>query len=207
MTTKNEQLEAVLNAEPSGSGWSPRRALKERRAPLTQRGLSVASGVAQGHISDLEAGRARLTSDVAKRLAPALKSSPEELVYSAYLNELEVSALRGRVDPQNLLDQARRMAEDLPAGEVADSLIDALYEVIRVAVEHYDPLEAEPSAALKSQQEPPRRDGRGVRLSKPNDPHDGRQEPAKAAIKEQDGPRRDANGYKRNKPFSPEVGR
>lgn len=44
-----------------------------KRAGITQMELAEASGVAQGHISEVENGKHRLGMDAAMRIAPVLK--------------------------------------------------------------------------------------------------------------------------------------
>ena len=106
-------------------------AIRARRGERSQVEIAQEAGVSQGYLSELESGLKPLTPGVARRLAPALGSTADEILLSAHLAKLHQAAQKGRIDIQPLLAEAERLTKVLPSGEIGDAVIDALVGILR----------------------------------------------------------------------------
>lgn len=104
--------------------------VKERRGTRTQRQISQATGVSQPFLSELETGSKRLTPDTADKLAPALGTTPAQLLLDEQLATLNRVARQANMDPEMLLEEAERLDEILPNGEIGEAIFDALAAIV-----------------------------------------------------------------------------
>lgn len=104
--------------------------VKDRRGTRSQVQLAQAAGVSQSFLSELENGRKRLTPATAQKLAPALGTTPAQLLLDEQLATLNRVAQQGNIDPRMLLDEAERLDEILPSGEIGEAVFDALRAIV-----------------------------------------------------------------------------
>lgn len=109
----------------------PISGIKVRRGDRSQREVAREAGISQGFLSELEGGRKRLTLDTAQKLASVLGTTPDHLMLCEHLTKLNRAATQGNVNSQRLLDEAKRLTEILPGGEVGDAIVDALVGIVR----------------------------------------------------------------------------
>ena len=124
-------LAALLGEPAEGDRPIPTSAIRARRGNRSQSEIAQGAGISQGYLSELETGSKRLTLSVARKLAPALGTTVGHLVLGDHLAKLNRAAAKGKIDPQRLLDEAERLAEILPGGEVGDTIAEALAETMR----------------------------------------------------------------------------
>jgi transcriptional regulator with XRE-family HTH domain len=125
----------ALHSSSDEMAWEtvpiPTSALKESRGNRSQVEIAQAAGISQGFLSALESGRKRLTPGVAQKLAPALGTTADRLVFIECLANLNRVAQKGHISLRPLLAEAERLAGMLPGGEVGDAIIDALVRIVR----------------------------------------------------------------------------
>ncbi len=126
-----EVLAVPLEEPATGDTPVPTSLLKEQRGNRSQMEIAEAAGISQGFLSELESGQKRLTPGVARRLAPVLGTTADQLLLSEHLAKLNRAATKCKIDPQRLLSEAERLAEILPSGEVGDAIVDALVGIVR----------------------------------------------------------------------------
>ena len=68
-----------------GTGPIPTSPIRARRGRRSQVEIAQMAGISQGFVSDLESGKKRLTPEVARRLAPALGTTADQLVVAEHL--------------------------------------------------------------------------------------------------------------------------
>jgi hypothetical protein len=78
----------------------------------------------------LETGRKRLTLATARKLAPALGTTPAQLVLDEQLARLNRVAQKGNMNPEMLLEEAERLDEILPGGEIGEAIFGALMAIV-----------------------------------------------------------------------------
>jgi transcriptional regulator with XRE-family HTH domain len=118
----------------SGGRPVPTSPIKEQRGSRSQIEIAQAAGISQGFLSMLESGQKRLTPGVARRLAPALGTTTDQLLLGEHLAKLSRAATKCKIDPQRLLSEAEKLAEILPNGEVGDAIVEALAGIVRQAL-------------------------------------------------------------------------
>ncbi len=121
----------ALDASRSRDRPVPASSIKEQRGGRSQTEIAQFAGISQGFLSELESGQKRLTPGVARRLAPALGTTADQLLLNEHLVKLNRAATSCKLDPQWLLSEAERLAEILPSGEIGDAIVDALVGIVR----------------------------------------------------------------------------
>ncbi len=106
-------------------------AIRAWRGNQSQVEIAGKARITQGFLSELESGQKRLTPSVARKLAPALGTTANELLLYENLAKLNRAAQQGRIDLQELLVEAERLSQLLPSGEVGDTIVDALIGIVR----------------------------------------------------------------------------
>ncbi len=151
-TRPEDLLAAILDLEvPARRDSIPQSAIQALRRNRSQVKMAAKADLSQGYLSELESGRKRLTPDVAARLGPALGVTPEQLIVLEHLTKLNRMAERGELDPAPLLAKVERLAHILPDGEAGAVITDTLLEIVRLAIETYEPRgQATVAAATKS---------------------------------------------------------
>jgi transcriptional regulator with XRE-family HTH domain len=168
LRTKAQKLVEILETVDD-SVDVPTSALKSLRGSRHQLEIARASGVSQGHISEIEAGKKALTPAVAAKLAPTLGCTPDALMTAHRVASLQKMALKGVLDPEPLFRAVQDLAWSLPDSDLSDSLIEVLLGVLKEAMEHYDEHERAVARVSTKSGAPGRtRDGLGRRLGKPH---------------------------------------
>ncbi len=167
--------ELVERAQGSEAGKVPDSAIRDLRGDRSQVEVAMKAKMTQAQLSRLERGERSLTRETAKRLAPVLGVSVEELELAEGISALQRVAIKGSLSPHALLETILEMSAAMPDNEVGNDLIKALLAVLGRAVEAYsDQDEGEVSsgkAALKSgARKRPDRDEFGRRRNKPYRP-------------------------------------
>ena len=115
--------------------------LARERAGLTQAELAKRSGVARQHISAIEHRRLAMTEDRARKLAPALRLEPLELISGTWIRLLHEQATSNNLaanDIPKLLEQAINLLQsDLPPDYRRDVLafVRFMWEWLQKGVE------------------------------------------------------------------------
>jgi transcriptional regulator with XRE-family HTH domain len=104
--------------------------VKEMRGALSQIQIAQAAGISQAFLSELETSHKRLTVATAQKLAPALGTTPAQLLLDEQLATLNRVAQQGNMDPQTLLEEAERLDEILPNGEISEAIFAALMAIV-----------------------------------------------------------------------------
>ncbi len=140
-------LERSLRFAPgNGSESDPGARLRRSRGSRGQAEVARQARISQGHLSDLERGKKKLTMGIARRLAASLGVSTWDLVGPEYLVRLREVAREGHVDAHLLLEEAERLARLLPDGETGDSIVDILGEIVKGGIA--GPLPASPTRLI-----------------------------------------------------------
>jgi plasmid maintenance system antidote protein VapI len=167
-----------MAATPTSRGKIPASSIKSLRGSRRQADVALKANISQQHLSRLEYGTRDLTPETAVKLGPALGVSPTELWVSEQTARLNKLALKGEVSPHLLLEAILELAKATPDGEVGNSLVAALMQVLRDAMER---AEEEDVTALGSEEsddmmmplsmksrKQPTRDNFGRRIQKPH---------------------------------------
>lgn len=167
---------------------------------LTQAALASKAGVAQGYISEVEAGKKRLSAPAAEKVGRTLGVEPGVLLMSvrmgALMTALETGEARGPLT-QEIVACMALISENLPDGSLKQLLMATMTEALQDAVKRdkegapaQQPQAASPQlqVATKTRRNPSR-DQWGRRVEEDAEP--------KAALKSHDGITRDGLGRKR----------
>lgn len=167
---------------------------------ISQSRLALKTGYSQPHLSDIETGRRPLTSGAARKIATVLGVEARELEAAQVLVNLK--SLGDDLDAEVLLHSIMYLQERLPENsEHAEELLQTLLDLLEARVAELQTTRDTAGVAMKSKEQPrrdrdgrrknkpysppepahqepegaPRRDSRGRRLYKINDPRNWRQ--------------------------------
>jgi len=164
--------------ERTADARMPESALRDLRGSTPASHVALKAGITPAELSRFESGDRPLTPAAARKLAPVLGVSEEELWTAEHVSSLRRAALKGTLDPTTLLNKIMELAYALPDSKQAERLAEMLLSVLGEALEK-DDAEAQgrkgastatgvPTAALKSDEaRRPDRDAMGRRRSKP----------------------------------------
>lgn len=184
---RKEKLLADLLEGVGDADAVPVSALKDLRGGISQRQLALKSGLTQGYLSEVEAGKRRLTLKSAEAIAPVLGIKADQLMWADAVGGMQAEAVEGELDPRAVLDMVLELSARSGNDEVADEVLDSLLVVLKKALSTYRSELAERKAArdageteqeqqqvsTKSHKREPTRDGNGIRREKPYDPPKG----------------------------------
>lgn len=144
----------------------PENAVKDLRGERRQVQIAAKSGLTQGQLSELETGRRRLTADLARRLAPALGTTPQELEAKQALAELRGTLKQTPVDLEEFARKFVFINERLPDTAEANEVRRVMVEAFQEEVARFN----EAPVAMKGKRRESTRDAMGRRKDKPYKP-------------------------------------
>ena len=163
-------------------GPAPESTLRDLRGNMPLRQLALKSGIPHPVLSRYESGERPLTREAARKLAPVLGVTAEELWQAENVSGLRRLALKGELDPQVLLDALREVAFAIPDEQISERLVSEMLAILGEALESYAEMQKvrqeaadaegqlKAQAALKSSSGRIARDNLGRVKNKPHDP-------------------------------------